>query len=62
MKNKELFINKMSRIDGKLKTIRVMVTRQGTTVQDIHSILDQIDSEMSDLSTMVEREGTAYNR
>ena len=62
MKNKELFINKMSRIDGKLKTIRVMVTRQGTTVQDIHGILDLIDSEMSDLSTMVEREGTAYNR
>jgi len=62
MRNKQLFVEKMNRIDGKLKTIRVMSTRQGTTVQDIHNILDQIDSEMSDLSSMIEREETVYGR
>ena len=62
MRNKQLFVDKMNRIDGKLKTIRVMATRQGTTVQDIHNLLDQIDSEMSDLSSMIEREETVYGR
>ena len=62
MRNKQLFVEKMNRIDGKLKTIRVMTTRQGTTVQDIHTILDQIDSEMGDLSSMIEREETVYGR
>jgi len=62
MRNKQLFVEKMNRIDGKLKTIRVMATRQGTTVQDIHNILDQIDSEMGDLSSMIEREETVYGR
>ena len=62
MRNKQLFVEKMNRIDGKLKTIRVMATRQGTTVQDIHNILDQIDSEMNDLSSMIEREETVYGR
>lgn len=56
MKNKQLFVDKMNRIDGKLKTIRVMVTRPGITVQDIHSTLDQIEEQMSDLGTMIERE------
>jgi archaellum component FlaC len=62
MKNKELFVDKMNRIDGKLKTIRVMSTRQGTTVQDIHKVLDEIDEQMGDLSSMIERESTVYGR
>lgn len=63
MRNKELFRNKLTRIDGKLKTIRVMATRQGTTVQDIHKIIDDIDEQLADLATMIEREGKdAYGR
>lgn len=62
MKNKQLFVDKMNRIDGKLKTIRVMVTRPGITVQDVHKTLDEIDEQMSDLSSMLEREETVYNR
>ena len=62
MKNKELFVDKMNRIDGKLKTIRVMSTRQGITVQDIHKVLDEIDEQMGDLSSMIERESTVYGR
>ena len=63
MRNRELFKQKLTRIDGKLKTIRVMATRQGTTVQDLDKILDSIYEELSDISTMIEREGKdAYGR
>lgn len=62
IRNKQLFVDKMNRIDGKLKAIRVMVTRPGITVQDIHSTLDQIENEMNDLNTMIEREETVYGR
>jgi len=62
MRNKDLFKQKLDRIDGKMKMIRVMSTRQGTTVQDINEVLNQIDEQMSDLYTMLEREGTVYGR
>ena len=62
MRNKDLFKQKLDRIDGKMKIIRVMSTRQGTTVQDINEVLNQIDEQMSDLYTMLEREGTVYGR
>ena len=56
MRNRELFKQKLTRIDGKLKTIRVMATRQGTTVQDVHALCEQIEDQISDLNTMLERE------
>ena len=39
-----------------------MSTRQGTTVKDINEVLNQIDEQMSDLYTMLERENTVYGR
>jgi hypothetical protein len=63
MRNRELFKEKLGRIDGKLKTIRVMATRQGTTVQDLDKLLDSIHEQLADLATMIEREGKdAYGR
>jgi len=62
MKNKQLLVEKLNRIDGKLKAIRVMSTRQGTTVQDIHKLLDEIDELMETVEDMVEREETVYGR
>ena len=62
MKNKELFQQKLGRIDGKVKTLRVMTTRQGTNIQDIHDTLDAITEELNDLNSMVERMGTVYGR
>lgn len=56
MRNKELFVRKLDHVMGKIQTIRVMSTRQGTTVQDIHSLCDQIEEQISDLNTMLERE------
>ena len=60
MKNKELFRTKLDRIDGKVRTIKVMVTRQGTSVEDINEVLDAITNELSDLNTMLERIQTVY--
>jgi len=62
MKNKELFRTKLDRIDGKVRTIKVMVTRQGTSVEDINKVLDAITNELSDLNTMLERMQTVYGR
>lgn len=63
MRNRELFKEKLGRIDGKLKTIRVMATRQGTTVQDLDKLLENIHEQLADLATMIEREGKdAYGR
>jgi len=63
MRNVDLFRQKLSRIDGKLKTIKVMVTRKGTSVEDIHNAVDAIENECRDLSTMIDREASnAYNR
>jgi hypothetical protein len=63
MRNRDLFKQKLGRIDGKLKTIRVMATRQGTTVQDLDKVLDDIFDTLGDMATMIEREGKdAYGR
>ena len=63
MRNRELFKQKLTRIDGKLKSLRVMATRQGTTIQDLDKILESIYGELDDLNTMIEREGKdAYGR
>jgi uncharacterized membrane protein YheB (UPF0754 family) len=63
MRNRELFKQKLARIDGKLKTIRVMATRKGMTVQDLDKVLDDIFDTLGDMATMIEREGKdAYGR
>ena len=63
MRNRDLFKQKLARIDGKLKTIRVMATRKGMTVQDLDKVLDDIFDTLGDIATMIEREGKdAYGR
>ena len=62
MRNKELAQKRVERIAGKLKTIRVMITRQGVTTQDINEVVDAIENELNDLQTMIQREGEVYGR
>mgnify|MGYP007047359134 FL=1 len=62
MRNKELAQKRIERIAGKLKTIRVMITRQGVTTKDINDVVDAIENELGDLQTMIQREGEVYGR
>ena len=40
-----------------------MATRQGTTVQDLDKLIDDINEQLQDMATMIEREGKdAYGR
>tara|TARA_B110000285_G_scaffold77157_1_gene88884 strand:- start:189 stop:377 length:189 start_codon:yes stop_codon:yes gene_type:complete len=62
MQNKELAQKKIENISGKLKTIRVMVTRQGVTVDDINKEITAIDEKLDDLMTLVSRQDQVYGR
>jgi len=62
MQNKELAQKKIENIEGKVKTIRVMITRQGTTIEDLNKELNYIDEKLSDLMTLVSRQDQVYGR
>jgi len=62
MQNKELAQKKIENISGKLKTIRVMITRQGITVDDINKEITAIDEKLNDLMTLVSRQDQVYGR
>jgi len=62
MQNKELAQKKIENISGKLKTIRVMITRQGVTVDDINKEITMIDEKLDDLMTLISRQDQVYGR
>lgn len=62
MQNKELAQKKIENIEGKLKTIRVMLTRQGVTIEDINKEITHIEEKLSDLMTLVSRQDQVYGR
>ena len=62
MQNKELAQRKIENISGKLKTIRVMSTRQGVTVDDINKEITVIDEKLDDLMTLISRQDQVYGR
>jgi peptidoglycan hydrolase CwlO-like protein len=62
MQNKEVAQKKIENISGKLKTIRVMITRQGVTVDDINREITLIDEKLDDLMTLVSRQDQVYGR
>jgi len=55
MRNKQLFASKLGQIDGKLKAVRVLITRPNTR-EELSQALDSIDNLMEDLSDMLENE------
>ena len=62
MKNRDLAIKRLERIEGKLKALEVLATRPTTTVKDIHEISQFCCNEIEDLKTMIEREPVNYGR
>jgi hypothetical protein len=55
MRNKQLFSNKLGQIDGKLKAVRVLITRPNTR-EELNHALDSIDNLIEDLNDMLENE------
>lgn len=55
MRNKQLLVDKLRRVEGKLKAIRVLVTRPNT-LQEVNDSLNQIEELMEDVNSIIERE------
>lgn len=55
MRNKNVFENKMDRIEGKLQTLKTMITRN-VTIQDLRKTIEDTEELMSDMRDMLERE------
>tara|TARA_R110002167_G_scaffold113244_1_gene286122 strand:- start:41 stop:214 length:174 start_codon:yes stop_codon:yes gene_type:complete len=56
MKNKQLYIRRIERVEGALRAIGVLLGRNGTTIQDITSRMETVNNEVAELKAMAERE------
>jgi hypothetical protein len=61
MRNRDLVFNKIERIEGSLKTLKVFSTRPNVTVEDIHNIITSTEETLSELKSMIEREPMGPN-
>ena len=55
MRNKQLFEQKMDRLEGKLQQIRVMSSRN-ISLQDLYKMLDEGEELIEDMRNMLKRE------
>ena len=55
MRNRELFIRRLEQIDGKLKTLHLMVSR-GESVKAFKDEIKKIEDTVDELKGYVERE------
>lgn len=62
MQNKELAQKKIEGVRGKLKTIKVMLTRPGVTIEEINREITGIEEKLDDLMTLVSRQDQVYGR
>ena len=57
MRNPEIAMNKLEKLEGKLKTMYVMLTRPNTTADQYKQIIVESDEVIADLKTMIQRVG-----
>ena len=57
MRNPEIAMQKLEKLEGKLKTMYVMLTRPGTTADHYKQVITESEDIISDLKTMVQRQG-----
>ena len=57
MRNPEIAMNKLEKLEGKLKTMYVMLTRPGVTADQYKQILVESEEIIADLKTMIQRVG-----
>lgn len=56
MRNKQLYIRRIERMEGALRAIEVSLGQRDTTLQSIRQRLEIVNNELDELKGMVERE------
>lgn len=56
MRNKQLYIRRIERMEGALRSIEVSLGQRDTTLQSIRQRLETVNNELDELKGMVERE------
>ena len=56
MRNKQLYIRRIERMEGSLRAIEVSLGQRDTTLQSIRQRLETVNNELDELKGMVERE------
>ena len=57
MRNPEIAMQKLEKLEGKLKTMYVMLTRPGTTTDQYKQMLVESEEIIADIKTMIQRVG-----
>jgi hypothetical protein len=57
MRNPEIAMNKLEKLEGKLKTMYVMLTRPNTTADQYKHLITEAEEVIADLKTMIQRVG-----
>jgi hypothetical protein len=56
MRNPEIAMQKLEKLEGKLKTMYVMLTRPGTTSDQYKQMIAESEEVIADLKTMIQRQ------
>lgn len=56
MRNKQLYIRRIERMEGALRAIEVSLGQRDTTLESIKQRLEIVNNELDELKGMVERE------
>ena len=56
MRNKQLYIRRIERMEGALRAIEVSLGQRDTTLQSIRQRLETVNNELDELRGMIERE------
>lgn len=56
MRNKQLYIRRIERMEGALRAIEVSLGQRDTTLQSIKQRLETVNNELDELKGMIERE------
>lgn len=56
MRNPQIAMNKLEKLEGKLKTMYVMLTRPGTSSDDYKRVIEESEEIIADIKTMIQRQ------
>jgi len=57
MRNPELAVQKLEKLEGKLTSMDVLITRPSTTKEQYHQLIAEAEEVVEDLKMMVQRQG-----